>query len=194
MQMAISLLANLATCPGQLYFRRSYFFTLLWLLRHNSYSFGASISSEQLLFLRCSVFDRVISLHQLFFQNTLFSGMKLLPSSHFVRIGSSLGQLLFGTATFLLEWLLRINISTEELLWSKQVLLHSISFFRRATFSKNLLFLESYLFRAVTFSKYVTFYSSNIFRRATLSQHMFSEELLFHIYASSPQLHLLFIC
>ena len=73
------------------------------LLRHNSNSFGAAISSEQLLFLSNSVFERVISLQQLFFQNI-------------GSIGSSLGQLLFGTVTFLAEELLRIKIFIEELL------------------------------------------------------------------------------
>ena len=99
--MVISLLAYLATFSGQFYFWRSYFFTFLQLLRHNSYSFGESISSDQLLFLRSTVFERVISSQQLFFQNTQVLGTKLLPSSHFVKIGSFLEQLLFGTATFL---------------------------------------------------------------------------------------------
>ena len=102
--------------------------------------------------------------------------MKLLPSSHFVRTESSLGQLLFWKATFLVEYLLRIKISTEELLWLMQVLLHSINFFRRAAFSKKLffqkrnilhylLFQESYLFAAATFSKDVTFFTRNLFSR-----------------------------
>ena len=115
---------------GQLYFRRRYIFgealfskklyftalVLEKLLRHNSYIFGAAISSEQLLFLRSSVFERVIFLQQLFFQNTYFFEAKLLLSSHVLRIGSSLGQLLLGTDTFLADELLRIKISTEELL------------------------------------------------------------------------------
>ena len=133
-------------------------------------------------FLRSSVLERVVSSQQLFFWIPNFLGTKLLLSSHFVRIESSLGKLLFGAATFL-EYLLGIKISTEELLWLKQVLLHSISFFRRTTWAT---FLERPLFQK-------TFYSSNLFRRATFSQHTFSEELLFHTYASFPQLHLLFI-
>ena len=128
--------------------------------------------------------------------------MELLPNSHFLGIGSSLGQLLFGTATFLAEKLLRIKISTEELLCRRSYF--CISFFRGALSSKKLifqkrniplflLFPKSYLFRAVTFSKGTTFCSSYFFRRATFSQHTFSEEFLLHSHASSQQLHLLFI-
>ena len=68
-------------------------------------------------FLRSSVFEKAISLQQLFFQNTYFFGATLLLSRHFLRIGSSIGQLFFGTASFLAKELLRIKISTEELLY-----------------------------------------------------------------------------
>ena len=57
LQMAISLLAYLALFPEKLLLHIS----LKKLLLHNSYSFGAAISSGQLLFLRSSVFERVIS-------------------------------------------------------------------------------------------------------------------------------------
>ena len=73
---------------------------------------------------------------------------------------------MFQTATFLTEKLSEIKISIATIL--KQVLLYSLNFFRRVTFSKNLdfkasnishylLFLESYLSKAATFSKEVTF-------------------------------------
>ena len=82
----------------------------------SSHSFRVTASTQQLLFrksyflraaafLRSSVFERIISLQQLFFQNTCF-----------LRIGSSLGQLPFGTATFLVEEFFRIKIPTEEFL------------------------------------------------------------------------------
>ena len=48
--------------------------------------------------------------------------------------GSSLGQLLFGTATFLAEGLLRIKISTEELL------------FKTGTSAQHQLLHKSYIF------------------------------------------------
>ena len=85
----------------------------------------------------------------------------------------------------------------------EQVLLHNFNFFRKATFWKTLIIflesnirrylLESYLFRAATLLKDVTFYSSYLFRRATFSKDTFSEKLLFHSYASFPQLPFLFI-
>ena len=56
--------------------------------------------------------------------------------------GSSLGQLLFGTATFLAEGLLRIKISTEELLFktgtsAQHQLLHKSYIFEKVNFSEN---------------------------------------------------------
>ena len=88
------------------------------LLRHNSYFFGAAISSGQLLFLRSFFFRKATYLQQLFFfQNNYFFRVKLLSSSHFLRMGNSLGSLLFGTATFLAKDLFTIKISIEELLF-----------------------------------------------------------------------------
>ena len=175
----------------------------------SSHFFRVTTSAQQLLF-RGTYFFRTAAFfpffrtvtfsQQLFFQNSFFFRAKILQSSHFLRIRSPLCQLLFGTAAFSL---FRIKIS-KRALSSKQVLLHSINFFRKATFWKKLvfqksniphylLFLESCFFRAVTFSKDSTFYSSYLFKRATFLQHAFSEELLFHSYASFPQLHFLFI-
>ena len=70
-----------------------------WLLRHNSYFFREAISSEQRFFF--SFFRTVTFLQQLFFQNSIFFRTKLLQSSHFLRIGCSLWQLLYGTDIFL---------------------------------------------------------------------------------------------
>ena len=83
-QIAISLLAYVATFSEQLYFGRSYFFTLfrsnyfdstVKLLRLNSYFFGAAISSEQLLL---SPFSEVTFSQELFFQNSFFFRAKIL--------------------------------------------------------------------------------------------------------------------
>ena len=61
-------------------------------LRHNSYFFGVAISSEQLVFFWEALFsEHSLFSKQLFFQNNYFSRVKLLPSSHFLRIESSLG-------------------------------------------------------------------------------------------------------
>ena len=168
----------------------------------SSHFFRVTTSTQQLLF-RGSYFFRTAAVfsffrtvtfsQELFFQNSFFFGAKILQSSHFLRIQSSLQQLLFGTAFS--EELFRIKISKKRATFSKQVLLHSINLLRKATFWKKLifqhyiLFLESCLFRATTFSKEATFYSSYLFSRATFLQKSFSEELLFHSYDSFPQLH-----
>ena len=110
-QIAISLLAYVATLSGQVYFRRSYFFTLF-----QSDYFDTTVNFPEQLFLqrnrffRISFSRRVTYLqHFLFFQSIYFFRVKLLASSHFLRIV----QLLFETATFLAEDLLGIKISTK---------------------------------------------------------------------------------
>ena len=127
-------------------------------------------------FLKFSVFERVISLQQSFFSEYLIFRNKI-----FVKTGSSFGQLLLGTATFLwticLEQRYLLKSSSDR---SRYIYLRSISILRSAKILENPLFTESYLFIAATFSKDVTFYSSNLVRRATFSQHTFSEKLLFH--------------
>ena len=108
--MAISLLAYVANFSGQMYFWRNYFF----IFRHKSNFFGASISSEMLLF------------------------WGTLLSSHLLRNESCLGQLLFGTLTFLVGELFRGKTFSEEVLfWTT----HFCSFF-----SEELLFRKSYFF------------------------------------------------
>ena len=110
-QIAISLLTYVATLSGQVYFRRSYFFTLF-----QSDYFDTTVNFPEQLFLqrnrffRISFSRRVTYLqHFLFFQSIYFFRVKLLASSHFLRIV----QLLFETATFLAEDLLGIKISTK---------------------------------------------------------------------------------
>ena len=78
----------------------------------------------------------------LFFQNRYYFRAKLLPSNHSLRIESSWGKLLFGIATFLLEDLLRITISTEELLFP-----------RRYFSAQQQLFQKSYILEKVNFSE-----------------------------------------
>ena len=103
----------------------------------SSHFFRVTISTQQLLF-RSSYFFRTAAFfsffrtvtfsQQLFFQNSFFFRANRLQSSHFLRIGNSLRQLLFGTAIFL-EELFRIKIS-KKANFLKQVLLHNINFFR----------------------------------------------------------------
>ena len=174
--------------------------------------FRITTSTQQLLFRGSylfrttavfSFFRTVTFSQELFFQNSFFFGAKILQSSHFLKIGGSLQQLLFGTATFS-EELFKIKISKKELLFQSRYFYTASAFseklhlgkkliFQKSNIPLYLLFLESCHFRATAFSKDATFYSRYLFRRATFLQHTFSKELLFHSYDSFPQLHLLFI-
>ena len=105
-QVGFSILVNVTTFSGQLYFRKSYFITLLL---SNYFDTAVTflkyyISSEQQLFLRSSFFRTVASMRQLLIQKKYFFREEVLSSSHFLRIGSSLGQLLFRTAAPLFWW------------------------------------------------------------------------------------------
>ena len=112
--MSISLLAYVANFSGQLYFWRSYFFTRL----QNNY-FNATVNFSEQVFLQNSCFFEELLFQYCYlfaavnFSESHFFRAKLLLSSHFLRIEDSLGQLLFGTGTFLVEDFFRINISTE---------------------------------------------------------------------------------
>ena len=125
--MAISLLPYVSTFSEQFYFWKSYFLTLF---QSNCLYTEAPFSEQSLLS------------KWLFFQNRYYFRAKLLPSNHSLRIESSWGKLLFGIATFLLEDLLRITISTEELLFP-----------RRYFSAQQQLFQKSYILEKVNFSE-----------------------------------------
>ena len=142
---------------GQFYFCRSYLFTLFQsnyldktvtylerLFLQYSCSFWGAPSSEQSLFSK-----------QLFFLKSYIFRSKLLPSSHFLRIGSCLGQLLFRTATFLLEELFRTKSSKEELPFRGRYFCTTSTFFRKATFWKN--FSEKQYSSLPTFLEWLLF-------------------------------------
>ena len=135
--MKISLIAFVVTFLGQLYFWISYFFTLL----QCSY-FDTAVNFLEQLFLQGSwifwadFFRKSPSSQQLFFQSYFFRA-KLLPRSQFLRIGSSIGQLLFGTANFLTVELLRIKISTEEVLFRSRNFCTASTFSEEPHFRKN---------------------------------------------------------
>ena len=190
-QLAISLLAYLATFSGQLYFRRNYFFTLF---QSNYFRAGAVFS-----------FFRTVTeqSQELFFQNSFFFGAKIIQSSDFLRIASSLPQLLSGTAIFL-EELFRIKISKKELPFQSRYFCTAPIFSEKPHFGKKLIFqkmnfrITYFFWRAVLleqllFQKALPSNSSYLSRRATFLQHSFSEELLFHSCGSFPLLHFSFI-
>ena len=177
--MGSSLPEYVATFLGQLYFRRSYFFTLL----HSNF-FGTTVTFLEHLYLQNSCF-----LGELLQNNQL--------SSQFLRIRSSLRQLFFGTATFFADEMFRIKISIPELLFRNRY------FCTASTFLKKLHFEKSWFFRKAIFRFTYFFWRVNVLERllfqkvlpsiATFSQNAFSEELLSQSYASCPQLHFLFI-
>ena len=111
----------------------------------SSHFFRVTTSTQQLLF-RGSYFFRTAAVfsffrtvtfsQELFFQNSFFFGAKILQSSHFLRIGGSLQQLLFGTAIFS-EELFRIKISKKKLLFQSRY------FCTASTFSEKLYFGEN---------------------------------------------------
>ena len=167
------------------------------------YSSWTLTKVRETLFLRSSIFRTVFSSQHLFFSKELHFQSKISTKQPPLENGY-----FFKTVTFRNSYLLGGGIAQNKDIYrrptfSKQVLLHSINFFRRDSFWKKLnfqksntlyylLFMESCLSRASIFSKDLTIYSSWLFRGATFSQHAFLEELLFHSYASFPQLQLLF--
>ena len=200
--MAISLLAYVTTFSGQLYFRRSSFldfFRVTTSTQHLLYRSTYFVQIfEELLFQHSHFFAAIIFLEQLLFQSDTSTEQLPLEKRNFFREVTFRNSYLFGRG------IVQNKDIYRSVTFLKQVPLHSINFYKRAIFWKKRifqksniphypLFLESYLFRVATFSKYVIFCSSYLFRRATFSQHNFSEDLLFHSYASFPQLQFLFI-
>ena len=164
------LFSYLATLSGQLYFRRkvtsSHFFRVT--ISALPVFVRSSYFSEQLLLLRSSVSGIVTSSQQLFFQNIYFLEAKLLPSNHFLRIGSSLGQLLLAH--------FRITFSKKLIFQIKNILYTYFSW--RTTFLERLLFQKTLPFIAATFSEelrsdIITFQRSCYFT-ATLTLHSYT--------------------
>ena len=187
--MTISLLPYVATFLEQFYFWRSYFFTLF-----QSNYFDTALTFSEQLFLQSSCFRSTYFFY--------FFRAKLLASSHFLRIESSSGQLLFGTATFLAEELLRIKISTAELLFPsryfctastfseklhfgkkhfRKAIFRITYFFWRATFLERLLFQKILPSMAAQFSQEPLF-TTYFFRRVTISQLCFASIATLPIY------------
>ena len=99
------------------------------LIRHNSYFFGAAITSEQLLLFEELLFQSS--------QRSSFFRAELLPSSHFLRTESSLGQLFLGTAAFSTADLFITKIATEELLFRSRYFCTASTFSEKLHFGKS---------------------------------------------------------
>ena len=116
-------------------------------------------------------------------------------SSNFLRIGSCLVELLFGIATLLGEKMLRIKISTEELLcrsrnneaqhqlYQKKYIFEKLTF-QKINISHFLLSLESF------FLEKPVFQTTILSIAATFSEELLSHNILFqkscYLTATSP--------
>ena len=89
---AISPLACVATFSRQLYFGRSYFFTLFQSNYFDSYFFGTAISSEQLLFSQFSE----QSLFRRSFRIKISKKELILQSSYFCTVSTFLEKIDLG--------------------------------------------------------------------------------------------------
>ena len=146
-EIMISLLAY-ATFRGQLCFGRIYFFTLF----QSSYFDKQLVFGGSCFFRTAAVFPfykTVTFSQELFFQNSFFSGAKILQSSQFLRIGNSLRQLLFGTAFFF-----RRNCrALKKSYFFKARHQPEKTDFSENQFPRYLLFLESGLLEQLLFQK-----------------------------------------
>ena len=115
----------------------------------------------------------------------------MLQSSHFLRIGSSLRQLLFGTAIFFSEELFKIMLYKKELLFQSRCFCTASTFSEKLRFGRNRFFRKSisalptfsgelssqrnyffkicYLLQQLSFRKSY-FFTTDFFRRVTISQ------------------------
>ena len=99
-------------------------------------------------------------------QNSFFFGAKIPQSSHFLKIGSSLGHIIFGTAIFS-EELFRTKISKKELLFQSRYFctvstwqhFRITYFFWRAVFLEQLRFQKTLPSIAAIFSEELLLYN-----------------------------------
>ena len=116
---------RIVTSSQQLFFQNNYFSTSVDI-------FILNISSTKKVVIPKSNCPRELPILKKW-----LIGRKVLPSNHFSRSGSSLGQLLFGTATFLVEEMFRIKISAEELLFRIRYLCTASTHSWELLFGKN---------------------------------------------------------
>ena len=145
--------------------------------------FRVTTSTQQFLFwgsyflirgAAFSFFRTVTFWQELSFLNSFFFGAKILQSSHFLRIGNSSRQLLFGTAVFS-EEMFRIKLYKKSY------------FFKAGTSVQHQPFQKSYVSqKSYSISALLTFLWRAVFLEHLLFQKRlpsiaatFSEELLF---------------
>ena len=130
-----------------------------------------------------SFFRTITSSQQIFLQNSYFFRAKLLASSHHLRIGSSLGQLIFGAATFLVEEFFRVEIFAKELLFRGRYFCTVSTFSEELHFEKKVNFSEKKYSVLPTFPGESPFWSGYFFkRRYLLQQQSFQKYYFFTTY------------
>ena len=115
----------------------------------SSHLIRPTASTPQLLFQSSCFFEELLlqnrhSSQHIFSQNDYFFRASPLPSSHFLRLGSSLGQSHYKTATFLTEGIFRIKISIEELLFRTRYFCTASTFSDELHFGKKTNFSEKH--------------------------------------------------
>ena len=131
---------------GQFYLRKSYFFTLF---QSDLFQSITRVIFSERLFLESSCFFwgvpffRTVTFPQhCLFQNSYFFRAKVLPRNHTLRIGNSLVQLPFGTATHRIylqkSYFFKADSSAQYQLFQKisKAIFRLTYFFLRATFLK----------------------------------------------------------
>ena len=153
-------------------------------------------STQQLLFRSIYFFRAVVFLKELRFQKNHFLAGVIFSEYLIFRNQTSNEQLFCENRKFFRAVTFRSNYFFREAIAQNKDICTRAPLIEAGTSTQHQLFRKSYIFEKPTFpesylferpdSKDVDFYSSNLFRTATFSQHTFSEELLFHSYASSP--------
>ena len=167
-------------------FWKNYFFTPLF--QSNFFQSSTSVTFSEQLFLQssCSFWGGPFQNSHFFsafiFQNSYFFRAKLLPSNHILRIGNSLAQLPFGTATYRRylqkSYFLEADSSAQQQLFQKSEILEKATFSEKQysvlpTFSGELPSI------AATFSEELLFYNIP-FQKS----YYFTATLFFHSYTS----------
>ena len=159
--MVISLLAYVAIFSDSFIFGKatsSHFFRVTFFKVAQESYFWSSSFFRAVAFFGEVLFQNSHFFSAFFFQNSYFFRVKLLPSNHILRIGNSLVQLPFGTATngrYLQQsYFFEADSSAQHQLFQKSKILE------KATFSENQssrlpAFLESYLFNSFFINRYL---------------------------------------
>ena len=145
-------------------------------LRHNSYFFGAAISSQELLFSpfsEPSLFRRSYFYRTAYFRSENSIEQPLLENRRFFTVVTVRNSVFFGRTVYDKDILKRAT-------FSKQVLLHSINLFRKAILWKKLIF-QKINFRITYFFWRAVFLEQLLFQKTLPSiAATFPEELLFY--------------